>query len=89
MYFYYRCLQFSDYYYYCANKHLFDNIMIMTNNFFYLPYRFTLGPSATKNEHGQPTSWSFAKKKLSRKNIEFTSVNQKFSGRKVSGLVLD
>ena len=47
------------------------------------PRRFTLTPSGAKNVHGQPKSWSFEKKRFTKKNLEFTSVNQKFSGRKV------
>ena len=45
--------------------------------------RFTLTPSASKNELGQPSSWSCEKKALSKKNIDFTSVNTKVSTLKV------
>lgn len=45
--------------------------------------RFTLTPSAQKNELGQPSSWTHARRQLSQKNIDFTSVNPKVSAQKV------
>lgn len=48
-----------------------------------LTIRFTLTPSATKTETGQPSSWTAEKKPLSQKYIEFPSVNVKVSGEKV------
>mmetsp|Transcript_2587 Transcript_2587/g.2693 ORF Transcript_2587/g.2693 Transcript_2587/m.2693 type:complete len:593 (+) Transcript_2587:54-1832(+) len=44
--------------------------------------RYTLTPSASKTETGQPSSWSFDIKKLSDKQLEFSSINTKVSCQK-------
>ena len=46
-------------------------------------HRYTLTPSAQKNELGQPSSWTHGRRQLSQKNIDFTSVNPKVSAQKV------
>ena len=56
---------------------------------FHLSHRYTLKPSDQKNELGQPSSWTHEKRPLSKKNIDFTSVNTKVSGQKVRTVLTD
>ena len=62
---------------YCDRPYLTDSTVSRYS------IRFTLKPSTNKNELGQPSSWSCEKKALSKKNIDFTSVNTKVSTQKV------
>ena len=62
---------------------LMQSHILLSNLQFFSVFRFTLTPSVGKNELGQPTSWTSEMKQLSKKNIDFTSVNPKVSGRKV------